>query len=314
MAKVVDEASGAWKMVAGNEAETPGWCIPIFIHNGGHHYTPLKVFSDGVVDCWEGLDLPLFREKLTTGWISMDAPPGSRFSTHALGSGTVEAFEAKWQVGDVEERVMSAIRHWNPDLEGLVDLEGQDWELRDGVRWAKLTSWQAMPFRRAAGGKLILGDQVSVFVGTPAAPRLTQWFVYADGTSRLGPGGELMTMAKAEREVRQGRAFCSVADGTWFEVDGLGRAKLSDSFWCTEPEELVKEQRDNLAQLRGEPGAVQGCRDAWKAFQENGSLTNLEALRERYDEVPRHLRMYCGDMDSKDYPIRAALGLVQLPR
>ena len=36
---------------------------------------------------------------------------------------------------------------------------------------------------------------------------------------------------------------------------------------------------------------------------------NREALREAYFAVPRHLRHYCGDMDSKDWPIRRILQL-----
>ena len=34
-----------------------------------------------------------------------------------------------------------------------------------------------------------------------------------------------------------------------------------------------------------------------------------EVLRAAYHAVPEHLRMYCGDMDSKDWPIRRILGL-----
>lgn len=314
MAKVVDEAGGAWQVVLGNEARTPGWCLPAFIHNGDYHYAQLKVFSDGMIDCWDALDLPLFRDKLETGWIAMTVPPGERLSMYKLGSGTVVAFEPLWQLEDVEERVLAAIRHWNPEMNGLLDLEGQDWELRDGVRWAKLPSFEAVPFRSAAAvtaatSELVLGGHTSIFIGTPDAPRLVEWFVYADGTSRLGASGALMQLEDAEREVQDGRAFCEVSDGTWFEMDGLGRAKLTDSFWSTEPDEVVREQRDLLAQLRGQPSAVQQCVKAWEAYEREPSPSKLEVLRERYLAVPKHLRMYCGDMDSKDYPILAALGM-----
>ncbi len=311
MTKLVDEASGAWQvMVERREGQPRGWCLPTFIHNGGHHYTELKVFEDGVVDCWGGLDLPLFRQKLTTGWIATAAPPGARMSAHGLGGATVEAFEPRWSLQDVEERVMAAIRHWNPALSNLVDLQGEDTELRGKVRWAKLPILDAVPFRQDGGGNLILGQHTSIFVGTPREPRLTQWFVFADGMSRLGPEGELVQLEAVEQEVLAGRAFCSIPDGAWLEVDGLGRARLTEGRWFVDPQELIKEQRDRLTQLQGRPSAVQQCAEAWQDYQREPSPASLEIVRERYLAVPVHLRMYCGDMDTKDYPIRAALGLI----
>jgi hypothetical protein len=46
---------------------------------------------------------------------------------------------------------------------------------------------------------------------------------------------------------------------------------------------------------------------AWP-YEAAPSEEKREALRKAYEAVPEHLRMYCGDMDSKDEPIRRILG------
>jgi hypothetical protein len=39
----------------------------------------------------------------------------------------------------------------------------------------------------------------------------------------------------------------------------------------------------------------------------NQTKDTLSVLRRSYEAVPEHLRMYCGDMDTKDIPIRMIL-------
>jgi hypothetical protein len=56
------------------------------------------------------------------------------------------------------------------------------------------------------------------------------------------------------------------------------------------------------------------CMDRWRAFERDPSDENRELLRAAYLAVPKHLRIYCGDLDSKDYPIRRALGLTRYRR
>ena len=46
---------------------------------------------------------------------------------------------------------------------------------------------------------------------------------------------------------------------------------------------------------------------AFRAYLAEQSAENLNALRQKYEAVPEHLRMYCGDMDVKDIPISMIL-------
>ena len=46
---------------------------------------------------------------------------------------------------------------------------------------------------------------------------------------------------------------------------------------------------------------------AYQNYMAEPSTKAMETLRQRYEAVPEHLRMYCGDMDTKDIPIRMIL-------
>jgi len=52
---------------------------------------------------------------------------------------------------------------------------------------------------------------------------------------------------------------------------------------------------------------VRRCIDAHEAYEQAPGEERREALRQAYEAVPEHLRMHCGDMDSKDWPIRHIL-------
>lgn len=61
----------------------------VFINNGGTYYlTDLKVYADGLIDCWGLVDLDGFRQKLTSGWVATTLPDGGRASGHLLASWT----------------------------------------------------------------------------------------------------------------------------------------------------------------------------------------------------------------------------------
>lgn len=67
----------------------PGTWRHVFINNGGHHFlADLKVYADGMIDCWELVDLDGFRRKLASGWVATSLPEGGRASGHLVGAWT----------------------------------------------------------------------------------------------------------------------------------------------------------------------------------------------------------------------------------
>ena len=46
---------------------------------------------------------------------------------------------------------------------------------------------------------------------------------------------------------------------------------------------------------------------AYERYMAEPSSKAMVAFRQKYEAVPEHLRLYCGDMDTKDIPIRMIL-------
>ncbi|MEM6692108.1 MAG: hypothetical protein AAF664_21950 [Planctomycetota bacterium] len=93
-------------------------------------------------------------------------------------------------------------------------------------------------------------------------------------------------------------------DGRWLEVPTLGRLIPTDGLWGISADQRILEAKDIVSTLQGGEGAIQLCIAAHLRYEDAPSSENKIALRSAYDAVPTHLKMYCGDMDTKDSPIR----------
>ncbi len=305
---LVERPLAGWPIVRTKPApRTHGRAIPSFIHNGSYFLVTIDVFADGAIDCWGFVDLSLFRGKLAEGWVVPQAAIGDTLSIHNLGQARVAA--ARWDLtpADIEGRVRAAVRELNPTLEGLLDMQGTDIEMRGGVRYAKLGLGNTAPYRVSLDGEEIAAKKLPVLEVVADGYRLQHWFIYADGLSQLGYGNELLPPDAVAQMFRQGRLTLSVSEGAWVTLDGLGRFQAGEGWWGIKPAERIREATGFLEELSGGPGPLRRCIDAHRAYREDPTREHREALREAYEAVPEHLRRYCGDMDSKDGPIRRIL-------
>ena len=82
--------------------------LPAFIHNGSYHQVTIKVYADGLIDCWQLVDLDGFKQKVRAGWIVTQVPAGKRISCHHLfyGSATLNCYvEIDEFVKEVEDTI-----------------------------------------------------------------------------------------------------------------------------------------------------------------------------------------------------------------
>lgn len=66
----------------------PGKARNVYIHNGEYYLSQLKVYADGMIDCWNLVNLEEFKQKITDGWIVLALPEGAELNIHMLGSFT----------------------------------------------------------------------------------------------------------------------------------------------------------------------------------------------------------------------------------
>lgn len=306
----LDRPQAGWRVARrGHSGEVVfGKTIPAFIFNLSYHLSPISVYADGSVDCWGYVDLSIFRQKLAQRWVVPRAEAGGTLSIHNLGQVQVLAGEWEHTPADTERRVAEVVRELNPSLDGLIDMQGTDTEERGGIRYAKGSGWgRAGRYRVTAAGERVSGRDLPVFEVASDGLRLRWWCVYADGLSQLDSGSELMAAGALERMFADGRLTLEVPRNTWVTLDGLGRFKAGQGLWSVKPGERVREVADLLNQLNGGSPAAVRCMEALRDYRAEPSEERREALRAAYGAVPEHLRMFCGDMDTKDGPIRRIL-------
>ncbi|WP_435009401.1 DUF7638 domain-containing protein [Tundrisphaera lichenicola] len=306
---MIDRPQPSWRIFRTKPApKSHGKAIPAFIHNCDVYFlSTIDVFADGAINCWGFVDLPLFRDKLARGWVVPRAAVGSELSIHNLGSARVGAAEWDRSPEDLEREVTEALRELNPTMEGLLDMEGSDTEVRGELRYAKLGLADSKPYRVSPSGDEIPGAELPVLEVVECGYRLRPWLIYADGLSQLGSANELLPVEAVARMFKERRLRLSAPSGAWVILDGLGRFRADKGYWSIRPGERTREAFDLLDQLNGRPGAIRRCIDAHLAYESDPSRERRETLREAYEGVPEHLRMFCGDMDSKDGPIRRIL-------
>lgn len=54
-----------------------------FIHNWSLHYTTFTIYEDGIIDCWEAVDIEGFKKKIEEGWVVFPKE-GDQFDVEGL--------------------------------------------------------------------------------------------------------------------------------------------------------------------------------------------------------------------------------------
>lgn len=62
-----------------------GKALNMLIHNMTYHYTEVKVYEDGMIDCWGLVDIAGFKKKIKEGWIVTEIPEGGELSLPNVG-------------------------------------------------------------------------------------------------------------------------------------------------------------------------------------------------------------------------------------
>lgn len=119
----------------------------------------------------------------------------------------------------------------------------------------------------------------------------------------------LVTFEQFKAKVRQGWVVTQLPEGARVGV------MISGMFFnavnvrsSVEPEEFIKEVADEIRILNGEPDTLKLGREALQAYYAAPGASAKAALRAAYEAVPKHRRMYLGDMDSKDHEYQIILG------
>lgn len=287
---------------------TYGRSVSTFINNWQCHLTTVDAYADGAVDCWGFVDLALFEGKVRSNWVVPAPKPDQTISVFNFGcTGVLDGFWSQSSRSIVEE-VVAIVRTLNPSMTDLLDMDGSDTEVLGKIRSAKLGLSDKKCYRRAsATSEDILGDSVPVLRIIDDAFELVRLAVFSDGMCQLACDHELVPLDSVRALYDTGQ-ICNIAPGgSRVVLPGLGSFRTKGEFGFLSVQDRIGEIYDKHGVLNGKPSVVAACARLFEAYEQDPSPTTKEALRVAYEAVPTHLRCYCGDMDTRDTAIRAAL-------
>ncbi|MBS1567755.1 MAG: hypothetical protein JST39_25450, partial [Bacteroidetes bacterium] len=124
-----------------------GFSIPGIVHNVQYHLIDLQIYSDGLVSCWEMVDLTMFRSKLNTNWIVTLIPDGEPISINSLGYWYIEKGEWLHTRETLYDYVYSLVKRLNPGLDNLQNYHGESAKMIGRARVAKHFVPSPKPYR-----------------------------------------------------------------------------------------------------------------------------------------------------------------------
>jgi len=93
--------------------EIPGMSTHAFIHNGWYFVSEIKVYQDGMIDCWDLVDFEGFKQKIAQGWVVTTLPTNAQVSVSRLVRFTATEIQTYLKEEEFIKEVADAIEELN---------------------------------------------------------------------------------------------------------------------------------------------------------------------------------------------------------
>nr|WP_308424211.1 hypothetical protein [Paenibacillus albidus] len=272
------------------------------IHNGSYFYIGLEVYEDGMMNCWELVDLAGLKEKLEKGWLVTEIPAGQHLSIHGLGSYKVLAADWQYSAESYYEQVVQTIRQLNPDWSNIYQVTAAEKERNERRRVSHSPKAVDFYLKRELFYETKEGEGFTLFMKHEGGNHLVHLVVYEDGRVICHSAAVCLELdlEQVKAYIQDGIFFTAVEQPTVVILDHLGELTLAEGGYAADLQEKYKELEELELRLKGGKTAHELCRQAYYNYLEYPTEYNRTRLKELYENVPEHQRMFLGDMDSKD--------------
>lgn len=287
-----------------------GFSILGIIQNMAYYFTDIQVYSDGLINCWGMVDLPMFKDKLNKNWVVTSIPDGETISIFSLGSWTIDKGVWFYNKESFYTYVHSLVKKLNPTLENLHNYNGKDSKKVGEANVAKHFIPDPKPYYfenpESYFPKKTSGEKFSIFYrNDDNKTYLAELSIYKNGHVELTnlPNKICFEFTDLKNLMDKQIITTNLNNGERITVLGLGTFIVSEGEG-TDMNSKYNEFVDKYNELRGEEGSIDKCRRIFKEYKETPTLKLKDELKEAYEAVPEHQRIYVGDMDTKDYEVR----------
>lgn len=287
-----------------------GFSIPGIIHNMQYHFIDLQVYSDGLISCWEMVDLPMFKDKLNKGWVVTSIPDGEAISIFNLGHWTIEQGEWKHTKETLYKFVYSLVKKLNPTLENLYNYNGNNSKIVGKANVAKHFIPDPKPYHfddpNSFFSKKINGEKFHFFYrDNDTKTYLAELSIYKSGYVEITnlPTKRPFKFEEINELIQRGTLTTDLKIGENVTILNFGSFKIVSGSGVDIKFKL-NELTDKFNELNGRENSIAKCARIFDEYKQNPTKKLQHELKEAYEAVPEHQRIFVGTMDTKDYEVR----------
>ncbi len=283
-----------------------GITIPAIIRNGSYFWHSMAVYEDGTVSIWEKVDLDGVTQKLANEKLAFSVPEGEELSIFELCH--LKIIKAEWNFNEKSfyNHIVDTVKTLNPEMQNIYKTTP-----REQAKWREyrvVFSASPTPCKLGAsfGYELLKGDNAHIFLRKDGKLVLTELYCYKDATFSIDGLDGFFSFEDIERMFNDKVLATKPKKGELVTLGDLGEVEAETSRAVSTKNKLAELKNKSL-RVQGKPDAHEAAINAYHAYLVEPNEFYKERLREAYEAVPEHERMYLGDMDTRDSDFRRIL-------
>lgn len=272
--------------------------IPGIIKNQQYYFTNMSVYEDGMVNCWGLEDIETIKGKIAEGWAVTSIPDGDKISVHGLAVYAIDNGEWYNDKKEYYKLIKSKLLELNPNLDNLFRYPN-----------SKINAVRKLPreyVEYEEQGKHLIneipGTGFHILVSKERYYKLMNLVVYKSGNIKCYDLEEELNydFDSIDKLFRDGTFMTKVEPGEKIIVSGLGEFVVKEVMMEVDVLDKLGELKENFLKLKGDKTAFEKCRAMYHEYLEYPTEHKRKLLKEYYELIPKHQRMYLGDMDNRD--------------
>lgn len=278
------------------------------IKNGSYFLSNLAIYEDGIVSAWDKFDIYQFEKALEKKWVVSFIEDNEELNIRGIGD--FEILESQWMhKDDYYKYIKSILKEMNPEMQNIYKTTQREIE-----KWEKLkVSFLAIPIdfkmKKEFGYDLSNGKSYFIFrksshYSSNKEIFLTYYTIYDDETISIYNDNNIYNFDNIKNMFDKNELVLYPKEDDTIIIENLAKLKLKPTLKYTNKKEKLKEIKENIKEISGKENAFDYAIKCYHNYLVYPSDYNRELLKEAYEKLPKHERIFLGDMDNKDSDFR----------
>ncbi|SUW08965.1 Uncharacterised protein [Brachyspira pilosicoli] len=278
------------------------------IKNGSYFLSNLAIYEDGIVSAWDKFDIYQFEKALEKKWVVSFIENNEELNVHGIGD--FEILESQWMhKDDYYKYIKSILKEMNPEMQNIYKTTQREIEKWEKLKVSFLASPIDFKMKEEFGYDLSNGKSYFIFrksshYSSNKEIFLTYYTIYDDETISIYNDNNIYNFDNIKNMFDKNELLLYPKEDDTIIIENLAKLKLKPTLKYTNKKEKLKEIEENIKEISGKENAFDYAIKCYHNYLVYPSDYNRELLKEAYEKLPKHERIFLGDMDNKDSDFR----------